>query len=500
DSLGNLPLVLNYSNVESKGPADYFIYQVKNEASRIVQEIDSATGKKWNLEEDGLIITTTLDLTLQNYVNSSFHDHLAVMQKRLSDQYESDSGKIFLSKLAGSELGRLNLGEKANEVGVRQIFDWKGYYSDSISVADSLEHELKLLHAGLLAIDPVTGAVKAWAGGIDFQTHPYDQILAQRQLASTFKPILYAAALEKGIDPCFYLNNDSIVVVSDDEWKPRNFDDSYGGKYSLAGALVHSMNIPTFNLFRIVGYGRLDSLWKEMGFTFHMVNTPSLAVGTAEANIVEVASAYALFANGGYKIAPEIIVSLKDPAGNIVWQNEFKKCGKRVISERTSILIGAILQRAVREGTGAALRSVYGVTLPLAGKTGTSQDYADAWFAAFNPSLVMVSRVGATFPSVHFNSAANGSGSTLALPLVAMTLRKVQNDQELRAKLITQFHELPAEMAAELNCPDYREKRLFENILDIFRKDRIEYGKESDRTDQKKRSIFKKLFNPKNRR
>ena len=150
-------------------------------------------------------------------------------------------------------------------------------------------------------------------------------------------------------------------------------------------------------------------------------------------------SAYAAFANGGKKIIPQKIVSIKSPDGKIIWQNEFDEPKTRILSERTSQLISAILQRAVREGTGAAMSSVYGVNLPLAGKTGTSQDYADAWFTAFNPKLVIVSRVGASLPSVHFYSGGNGTGSALALPLVALTLKQVQKDPDLTKQLISSF-------------------------------------------------------------
>ena len=159
--------------------------------------------------------------------------------------------------------------------------------------------------------------------------------------------------------------------------------------------------------------------------------------------------------------------------------------------------MNAILQKAVREGTGSPLSSVYGVNLPLAGKTGTSQDYADAWFVAFNPGLVMVSRVGASLPSVHFNSGSNGSGSALALPLVAMTLKKVEMDPELMKQLITPFPELTPELETELNCPDYREKNVFENIINIFKKEKFSYEKQTNKTETKNKSFFKRIFGKK---
>jgi len=492
DSLSKLPIVLDYLNLESEGPADYFLYQVKNEVNTILEEVFASTGKKWNVEEDGLIITTTLNLPLQKLANQSFHDHLSAMQKKMDTQYETTSGRKFIARLTENELKKTNLAEKAHEVKPRLIFNWQGTSMDSVSVIDSMKSSLMMLHAGLLAMNPVSGEIKAWVGGIDFKTHPYDQVLARRQTGSTFKPILYAEALEEGIKPCNYLDNDSIVVSGLVDWSPRNFDHTVGGKYSLTGALVHSMNIPTFNLFLRVDFNRLDSLWKRLGFSFPLVNNPSMALGTAEASVAELAVAYAAFSNGGYRVTPQKLISIKSADGQVIWQNKFNAPKLRVLSSRTIMLISAILQKAVREGTGSPLASVYGVTIPMAGKTGTSQDYGDAWFAAYNPKLVIVSRVGASLTSVHFRSGSNGSGSALALPLVGLTLKNVQRSPELMGEFAGYFALLPSELQNELGCPDFREKNVIENFMGIFKKNKIDYNNSSRK--QKKNSFFRRIF------
>ena len=494
DSLCKLPMILDYNRSESEGPAEYFMVQVKIEAEQILQNIYSLTGKKWNPDYDGLIITTTLNLPLQNYAIKSFRDHLSIMQKRLKEQYQSASGKRLIGQITDRELKRLNLSGRANEISMQEIFDWNGSYIDSLSVADSLQQALTMLHAGLLALDPLTGAIKAWVGGIDFKTQPYDQILARRQLASIFKPVLYAVALEEGMEPCQYLDNDSIILSGFEDWSPENFDHSFGGKYSLAGALAQSMNIPTFSLFLDIGFERLDSLWRKMGFSYTLKNTPSLAMGTAEASIKEVAVAYSSFANGGYKIKPQSIISIKAPDGEVIYKNESSGDTTRVLSERSSLLMNAMLQKAIREGTGASMNRSFGVTLPLAGKTGTSQNYADAWFAAFNPKLVIVARAGASSQTIHFNNGSNGSGTALALPLVALTLKRVQQNPALRDQLIAPFPDLPPELKNALDCPDFKEKSLFDRLKDLFKKDEIDYGKEGDRIEKKKRSFFKRIF------
>ncbi len=503
DSLINLPLVQNYINYETGGPADYFLYQVKNEAREILKELPPESGKAWNIEEDGLVITTTLNLTLQNFANQAFREHLDVMQKKLNLQYQNRSGKKVAEAVADRELKRLGMTGRADQSSFREFPVEDSSFLSPITVRDSMIQAVKILQAGLLAMNPVSGEIKAWVGGIDFKTQPYDQVLATRQLASTFKPVIYAAALEEGMRPCDYFENDSIENSGVEGWSPENFDHSTGGKYSLAGALVHSMNIPTFNVYLNTGFDKIDTLWKRMGFSYVLSDVPSVAMGTAEGSISEVAIAYSSFANGGYKITPQSIVSIKTADGQLIWENEFRQDTVRIISKNTVLLLNGILRRAITQGTGTAMGINYGITLPLAGKTGTSQEYADAWFSVFNPSLVMVSRVGASSPAIHFNSGSYGSGSTLALPIIGKTLKEVQKNKELREKLFSPFPDLPPELSDELGCPDFKEKTFIEDLFDLFKGNKRSPDKEIRKPGmekpgqvpvEKKKSFFRRLF------
>jgi penicillin-binding protein 1A len=501
DSLIALPLIHNYVNFEAGGPADYFLYQVKYHARDILQEVKAKTGKEWNIEEDGLVITTTLDLNLQNYANKAFKDHLGVMQKRLNQQYQTVSGKRAAARIADHELKRLHMMERADQTSFQDFSRDDSTFTGAITVRDSMIQAVRILQAGLMAMDPGTGDIMAWVGGIDFKTQPYDQILARRQLASTFKPFLYTVALEEGFSPCDYLDNDSITDSGIEGWSPENFDHTTGGKFSLAGALVHSMNIPTFNLYRNISFDDLDTLWTRMGFYYTLHDYPSVAMGTAEASVMEVAIAYSTFANGGFKIETNTIQSIKTSDGEIIWEKPQPKKGIRIISDNTTRLLGAILRRAVLEGTGSALGGIYGVTIPLSGKTGTSQDYADAWFSAFNPSLVIVSRVGASSPSIHFYSGSNGSGSALALPLVGLTLKQAQLNPDLKKRFTTYLPGLPEDMQYALDCPDYREETFFEKVLERFKggaeRQPVDKSLRDNRKTEespKKKSFFKRLF------
>jgi len=501
DSIQKLPLVLDYANLESEGPANYFLVQVKNEVNDILKTINTNSEIVYDIRKSGLIIETTLNLELQNYAMAAYKSHLGKMQSRLRQQYKSGSNKTILQKLVNKELNKIKWTKGVDIKKNREIFSWKGFYTDSISVRDSLMNDLTLLHAGFIAIDPKTGAIKTWVGGIDYRTQPYDQIFAQRQTASAFKPILYATALQEGAMPCQYLDNDALILTDFDNWQPQNYDRSSGGKYSIAASLAKSMNIPTVNLYFQLPFSRLESTWENLGFSQSLVNKPSTALGTATASLYELAFAYASFANGGIKVEPQIITSIKTAEGKVLYQNEFSRSKQIVIEKQSTDMLNAILQKAMVEGTGRSMKSVYGVDLPLAGKTGTSQDYADAWFLAYNPNLVLATRVGASLPIIHFNNGANGSGSTLALPLVAKTLQKAQNNRALRNKYFTSFTGLTLEYEDALNCDDFMDDTEIEKLFDdIFKNKSTTFEKASRKASRKaknKKSLFKRIFGKK---
>lgn len=503
DSLKNLPLKLDYANLESEGRANYFLVQVKKEVSDILKIINQNTDTIYDIHKSGLIIETTLNLKLQNYALKAYKSHLSSMQKKLRAQYSRGLSKDNLERLAVTELQRLKLTERANIKSNRELFSWNGFYSDSISVRDSLIHSLTLLHAGLIAVNPKTGAIKSWVGGIDFRTQPYDQIFAQRQMASAFKPILYATALQEGARPCQYLDNDPIVLTDFENWQPQNYDHSLGGKYSIAASLAKSMNIPTVNLFMQIPFSSLENTWDNLGFSQNLVHKPSTALGTTTASLYEMAFAYASFANGGFRVKPRFIVSIKTPNGKIIYKNEELRSETEVLDKRSTVLLNAMLQKTIVEGTGSSMKNKYGIKLPLAGKTGTSQNYVDAWFVAYNPNLVIATRVGASNPLIHFTNGANGSGSTLALPLVAKTLQNVQKDPILRRRYFTTFEKLPKEYEDALICADFIDDSEIEKLFDgMFKNKNTTFEKASKKASRRakrknKESLFKRIFGKK---
>lgn len=491
DSLKSLPLKLDYANLDAEGMANYFLARVKKRSKLLIENINEKKGTSWDLEKDGLTIKTSLNYQLQINALKAFSKHLSKMQALLNKQYKSGSSKKELYALAKKQMAKkLN-----NDARRMELFSWEGYYSDSITPLDSIAHSLAMLQAGLIGLNPSNGEIMAWVGGIDFRSQPYDQILAKRQLASAFKPVLYAAALEEGIKPCEYLENDSIVLTDYDNWSPQNYDHKTGGNYSMAAALSRSLNIPTVNLYFMTGFEAIDYLWNKMGFSSDLHNSPSTALGTGEASLLETAIAYASFANGGKHIEAKMILSIESASGEIIYQADQKDQSQRIMAESSSELINAMLQKAIKEGTGVAIRSTYSVNVPLAGKTGTSQNYSDAWFIGYNPEVVLATRVGASSPAIHFNSGAYGSGSRLALPLVALTLRSSQSNKVLLKQINTPFKTLSPELVSELDCIDFKEDSGLEKLFDSFRNNTTTEKKQKKKgKKKKKKGFFDRIF------
>ena len=485
------PVDLDYANLESEGIANYFMIRVRKEAEAIINEINRQSEEEWDLNKDGLIIRTTLNQKLQNQAIATFNRHLSGMQEKLRKQYRTGSSRRELKKLTDEFLKDPNLQRRKDVHASRELFDWGKVRVDSMSVVDSIAFELTQLHAGMLAMDPDNGAIRVWVGGVNFRKYPYDQVLSRRQVASTFKPILYAAALDQAIEPCTYLDNDEIVLTDYNNWSPTNYDGQTGGKYSMQGALVRSMNIPTVNLYFEVGHDNLDYLWEKMDFESDLENTPAVALGTSNASIYELARAYSAFANGGYKPEPFTISSIETADGEVLYQKESGEKREKVLEEQSSLLISEMLKNATQRGTGRAMYSTYGIRHEIAGKTGTSQNFADAWYAAYTPGLVWVARVGASRPSVHFNSGSNGSGSRLALPLVAGVLQEAQNDPKLR-KMVFKPFPVDDTLLVSLDCEDYIEEGWVDSVIDKVEGSKTTADRKNRKAERKRKRREKK--------
>ncbi len=489
DSLQAMPLTIRYTGITALDAYGYFDVQVERQARAILAEIGKKTGTTYDLEKEGLRIYTTLDTALQHAALRSVSKQLSAMQPKLDRELISKG----LRKTWEKKLGKhANSDWKQNERSVKEVFSWSGKRPDTLSYRDSLWHYHSMLQAAFLMVDPATGKVLAYSGGNDVRTLPFDQVQSHRPIASAIKPIIYAAGLNRGLEPCTYLNNEQKTYPELDGWSPQNFDkDTIGGQVAMWYALAHSMNIPTVDLYFRTGVDTIRDTFKALGLPVDGVDNPALALGAADISLKEIVGAYSAFANGGLMRDPQLIEKITDASGKVIYQGKMEKA-KRALDEEVAGTITTLLQRAVDQGTGTSMRSLFGVRSPLAGKTGTSQDYSDAWFVAYTPGIVAATWVGARDPEVHFYSG-NGTGSQLALPIIGGTLAEVERSSALRKKYLLPFPTMPMEV--DLDCPPRRSSDLLERLIDgIFNKDGDD-GRKLDRSQPKeKENIFRKLF------
>lgn len=450
DSLRKLPLSLNYENMNAEAPAGYFVYQVQKKTLEILEDIKRKNGKVYNLKKDGLKIYTTLNMHIQQIATEGIHKHLYGMQKLLDKELQNRNIKKQWYRKQFKLAGVDNSARKNIEV-----FDWTGIATKKMNKTDSLWYYYKMLNASVLITSPKDGAVITWIGGNDFSRLPFDMVLSHRQIASTFKPFLYATALENNFSPCTYLQNIQKVYPEYNNWEPQNFDHKFTKDSTVAlwYALVHSMNLPTLDLYFKTGREKLINTCDRLHFPSSNDNTPSIALGTLDLSLYEVVRAYGAFANKGKITEPVMINKITDAKGNILFKRTDAQTEK-VFNKETTEIITAILRRAINEGTGTRIRNQFAIRADLAGKTGTAENYTNAWFIAYTPDLVAGTWVGANSPEIHFYSG-NGSGSSLALPIVGNVLRAIENNARWRKKFLTPFT-IPESVSNNLNCNPYK--------------------------------------------
>ncbi|HEX6226591.1 MAG TPA: transglycosylase domain-containing protein [Chryseolinea sp.] len=479
------PLGLRYNKItHNSGLAPYFREYIKSDLLKWCAEHKRPDGKSYNLYTDGLKIYTTIDSKMQRYAEQAMQSHMKELQKRFTNQVSKGTLREVVKahlrklpqyqKLKNDGLSEKAIMEELKKPAFRKIFTWEGGKELEISAYDSLQHHLQFLQAGLLAIEPETGGVKAWVGGIDHEFFQYDHVResTKRQIGSTFKPIVYAAALERGVDPCEYVSARQTSYSNMEDWTPQNSsDDSYEKKYSMEGGLAGSVNTVSVSLLEKAGIDNTIETANRMGITSDMPNVPSIALGSPNISILEMVSAYGVFANDGVYVKPVFITSIVDNKGSVL--EKFKEDSEPVqaLSESTADMMIHMLKRVVNEGTGSSLRARYGLSNDIAGKTGTTQSNTDGWFIGITPHLVMGAWVGADDPRLHFNTTTQGQGARTALPIVAKFLQYANKDESLLHVTRARFSPLAPELLSKLDCDLERSDRnFFQRIFNIKRK------------------------------
>lgn len=418
-------------------------------------------GTPYNIYTDGLRIHTTIDTRMQQYAEEAVHKHVAgYLQPNFNRQRSVSKTFPFSSNLTSAQVGQILDRSKRQSERYRQmkaagatekeidaafnkrtpmtIFTYHGDVDTTMTPMDSIRYYKAFLRSAMLSIDPMTGYVKAYVGGLNYEHFQYDMaMVGRRQVGSTVKPFVYAMAMEDGRTPCdVILNVQRTYFTGGREWTPRNGSKSrYGQPVTLKWGLSQSNNWITAELMAQVdptGH-RFVNILKEFGVANRNV-FPTLAqcLGPAEITVAEMASAYTTFANKGIRTAPLLVTHIEDNQGNVI--ADFRPRVNEVISEQSAYNMLDMLQAVIDQGTGGRLRFKYGLNGPIAGKTGTTNNNSDGWFVGIVPRLVTACWVGGEDRDIHFNSMAFGQGASSALPIWAYYMKKVYHDKNLGYK------------------------------------------------------------------
>ncbi len=481
DSLKKLPLELNYRYItHNDGLAPYFREQLRQELEGWSARQQKKNGEPYNLYTDGLKIYTTIDAGMQQHAERAVSKRMALLQRTFDQHWKGRAPWGKDNNVIQTAMHRSDRYRKMQKAGISEteikdvfrkpvsmnVFSWRGSNKREMSPMDSIAYYERFLNTGLLAMDPQTGYIKAWVGGINHNIFKYDHVRSRRQVGSTFKPLVYAAALEKGIAPCTYFPNERTTYPEYDNWSPQNATGQYGGEYSMRGALAHSVNTISAQLIMETGVDRTVELAHRFGIDSELPAVPSIALGTADVSLLEMVSAYATFANDGHRTAPIYIEKITDRNGRVLRQHQINSLGKRVLSPKNAAIMLHLMQGVVEEGSAAKLRSQFGLQMDIAGKTGTTQDNADGWFIGITPKLVTGVWVGAESPKVRFRTLALGQGSSTALPVWGDFMRRIALDAAYPGYMKSKFEPLPASLQQQLNCASYRAEAPPQNFVD----------------------------------
>jgi penicillin-binding protein 1A len=490
DSLKTLPLEVDYhSENQNQGLATHFREYVRRTAKKDLGFYQKEDGSKYDLYTDGLKIFTTIDSRMQKYAEESMTSHLTKLQKDFDKHWKGKkpwgNDKTLLTAMKKTrryqrlkKSGKTETEIKANfdEKVDMTIFSWDGEKDAKMTPLDSLKYYFCMLNAGFMAMEPQTGNIKAWIGGTNFKYFQYDHVIqAKRQVGSTFKPIVYSAALRSGIHPCDYVNNRLVVYTDYENWKPENSDGKYGGAYSLRGALTNSVNSVAVDLIMRTGVDTVRQLAKEMGITSNIPKAPAIALGAVDVSLYDMIKVYGTLANKGLRPEPQFLLRIEDSEGNVIidYEKEEKEPFKRVLDQDYAKVMTNMMQSVVDSGTARRLRLVYNLDNDIAGKTGTTQSHADGWFIGFTPNLVAGAWVGGESPKVRFRTIRLGQGANTALPIFGKFMQKTYRDPAFRKMKNAKFDKLDFGKILEMDCPPYLEEEpeIVDNLEEEFEGD-----------------------------
>ena len=507
DSLQQLPLGLNYTpESHREGIATYFRSYLRGFMKEWVNNPlnRKPNGDKYNIYKDGLKIYTTIDSRMQTFAESATKTHMKNLQAEFFVQntsrrnptapfldLEPEEIKVLLnSGMRRSERWRKMKYElkKSNKDIIAsfkrptsmKIFSWTAKNNEIDTVMtplDSVRYYKSFLRAGMMSMEPQTGHVKAWVGGVNYKHFQYDMVKqGKRQVGSTFKPFVYAAAIDQlHLSPCDTFPKSQITIAALKHgnmkpWSPKNSGNNYAGFETITSALANSRNTITARLINEIGPQPVIDLANNLGVEQTIPAVPSIALGTPDLSVYEMVAAYSTFANQGVYTKPVMVTHIEDKNGTILFQ--YTPETKDVLSQEVAYVTVKLMEGVTKFGSGQRLRHSgakdqlvykeiitgypYEFTNPIAGKTGTTQNQSDGWFMGMVPNLVTGVWVGGEDRSTHFKTITYGQGASMALPIWANFMRSCYEIEDLN--ISKEDFIIPEDLSIEVDCEPKNEE------------------------------------------
>lgn len=466
-------------------------YQVENQNNGIAPYLRAEAGKwllKWsrdnghNLYSDGLKIYTTIDSKMQQYAEEAVQQHMKTMQKLFFDYWKGrkpwvdENGKPIKGFLENAikrtdryislknrfEGNKDSINYYLNKKIPMKVFTWEapGEKEVVMSPMDSLAYYKYFLHTGFIAVNPLDGHIRAWVGGTNYKYFKYDHVKqGRRQPGSTFKPIVYTAAIDNNYSPCYEVPDLPVTFPAEGgqpAYTPKNDDRVYSGrKYTLRQGIAESKNTVTAYLVKKLGPEMVVKYAKALGLTSDIDTVPAVGFGISDVSVYEMAGVYGTFVNDGTWTEPIFITRIEDKNGNVLYENAPRTA--EVLSEETAYLMVHMLKAPVDIRGGTAyygLRHRYKLKNEIGGKTGTTDNNSDAWFMGITPNLVCGMWVGGEDRSIHFRSPQYGQGNKLAMPIYGIFMNKVYADKSLDVSK-EPFPKPEKPLTVEIDCSKY---------------------------------------------
>ena len=456
DSISQIPLDMSHFNIKdhNTGQATYFREFLRGQLNEWAKNTVRPDGKTYNIYRDGLRIYTTIDSRMQHYAEEAVKEFMGKeLQPMFYKHWKGVKNAPFsnvtadeIDHILETSMKRTDRYRSLKNAGVcmdtikaifnrpvpMTVFSWKGPIDTVMTPMDSIRYYKWFLQTSLVSIETHTGHVKAYVGGLDYRFFKYDHVTqARRQVGSTFKPFLYSLAMQEGeYTPCTKIPNIpyNIQLPDGQFWSPGNSGGG-GGEITLKNALAQSNNWISAYLMNQFGPEAVIGMARRMGVESPIDPVPAICLGVCDLKLIEMVGAMSTFANQGVYIKPMFITRIEDKNGNVI--QRFSPEESEAMSEVTAYKMVELMKGVVQSGTGIRLRSTYGLSYPIAGKTGTTQKNSDGYFMGITPDLTTGVWVGAEDRSVHFRSTRLGQGSHTALPIWATYMKKVYNDKSL---------------------------------------------------------------------